>query len=178
MRANVAEGIALLGPFEGAGRDFERFFEIGSAVERVADAVLDVVANAEVIGIVAFMHVHSDDAVFLFRERDDLVGFGDVGMTAIFFPGKWKIRGNPHAFGPNRAHVTNDVVRARAASIYHEARHAEQFYNFEGLRRYKDKFLPVWRPRYLAFTGGLALPKVLLDVSTLISGGMRELVSK
>ena len=57
-------------------------------------------------------------------------------------------------------------------------KYAEQFYNFEGLRRYKAKFQPTWRPRYMAFPGGLALPRVLLDVSTLISGGVRELVRK
>jgi phosphatidylglycerol lysyltransferase len=49
-------------------------------------------------------------------------------------------------------------------------RHGENFYNFEGLRRYKEKFLPEWRPRYLAAPGGLALPRVLLDVTALISG--------
>ena len=56
--------------------------------------------------------------------------------------------------------------------------HGESFYNFEGLRRYKEKFGPVWEPRYLASHGGLALPRVLLDVSTLISGGLKELVTK
>lgn len=53
-----------------------------------------------------------------------------------------------------------------------------QFYNFEGLRRYKEKFLPVWEPRYLAAPGGLALPRVLIDVMSLIAGGLREIVSK
>ena len=57
-------------------------------------------------------------------------------------------------------------------------RHGESFYNFEGLRRYKAKFDPVWEPRYMASPGGLHLPRVLLDVSTLISGGLKELVSK
>jgi phosphatidylglycerol lysyltransferase len=57
-------------------------------------------------------------------------------------------------------------------------RHGESFYNFEGLRRYKDKFDPVWEPRYLASPGGLHLARVLLDVSTLISGGLKELVAK
>ena len=37
-------------------------------------------------------------------------------------------------------------------------RYGEHFYNFEGLRRYKDKFGPVWTPRYLACPGGMALP--------------------
>jgi len=54
-------------------------------------------------------------------------------------------------------------------------RYGEHFYNFSGLRRYKAKFLPVWQPRYLASPGGLSLPRVLLDVSTLISGGARGL---
>ena len=34
-------------------------------------------------------------------------------------------------------------------------RYGETFYPFEGLRKYKEKFVPVWRPRYLAAPGGL-----------------------
>jgi phosphatidylglycerol lysyltransferase len=54
----------------------------------------------------------------------------------------------------------------------------EQFYNFDGLRRYKQKFQPQWEPRYLAARGGLALPRVLLDVAALIAGGKREIFGK
>jgi phosphatidylglycerol lysyltransferase len=50
-------------------------------------------------------------------------------------------------------------------------RYGENFYNFEGLRQYKDKFLPDWRPRYLATPSGMVLPRVLLDVTALISRG-------
>jgi len=57
-------------------------------------------------------------------------------------------------------------------------RHGEHFYNFDGLRRYKAKFQPVWQARYLVSPGGLALPAVLTDVSLLISGGLRRLVLK
>ena len=57
-------------------------------------------------------------------------------------------------------------------------RHGEHFYNFEGLRRYKAKFDPVWEPRYLVARGGLALPRVLVDVSMLIAGGMKELFAR
>jgi phosphatidylglycerol lysyltransferase len=57
-------------------------------------------------------------------------------------------------------------------------RYGETIYNFEGLRRYKDKFGPQWRPRYLASPGGLVLPRVLLDTAALIAGGVREVVWK
>ncbi len=50
-------------------------------------------------------------------------------------------------------------------------RRGEPFYNFQGLRAFKEKFDPVWEPRYLAYPGGLSLPGVLADVSALIAGG-------
>lgn len=56
-------------------------------------------------------------------------------------------------------------------------RYGEDFYNFEGLRHYKNKFQPQWRPRYLAAPGGLALARIVLDVTALISGGLRGTVS-
>lgn len=62
-----------------------------------------------------------------------------------------------------------------ASFIY---QHGEYFYNFQGLRKYKDKFDPEWRPRYLACPGGLAIPVVLANVTTLISGGWKGVVSK
>jgi phosphatidylglycerol lysyltransferase len=56
--------------------------------------------------------------------------------------------------------------------------HGESFYNFQGLRAYKEKFNPVWEPRYLAYPGGLHLPRVLADVSALIAGGYRRIFVK
>lgn len=46
----------------------------------------------------------------------------------------------------------------------------DEIYNFEGLRAFKQKFDPVWTPQYLACPGGLAMPQILLDITTLISG--------
>ena len=71
----------------------------------------------------------------------------------------------------------------RLAPLWHRVgglifRHADDFYNFEGLRHYKEKFAPVWRPHYLASPGGLALPRVILDSSILISGGLTKIVSR
>lgn len=69
------------------------------------------------------------------------------------------------------------------APIWHRVgglifRHAEDFYNFEGLRHYKEKFSPTWRSYYLASPGGLALPRVFLDSSILISGSLTKIVSR
>jgi phosphatidylglycerol lysyltransferase len=56
--------------------------------------------------------------------------------------------------------------------------HGETFYNFKGLRAYKDKFNPVWESRYLAYSGGLTLPRTLADVAALIAGGYTRIVRK
>jgi len=54
----------------------------------------------------------------------------------------------------------------------------EPFYNFQGLRQYKEKFDPIWEPRYLASPGGMVLPRILTNVASLISGGLAGVVSK
>jgi phosphatidylglycerol lysyltransferase len=55
-------------------------------------------------------------------------------------------------------------------------RYGDTFYNFEGLRRYKAKFDPIWTPRYLACPGGLALPLILADIAALVAGGTTAIV--
>jgi phosphatidylglycerol lysyltransferase len=55
-------------------------------------------------------------------------------------------------------------------------RHGEHFYNFQGLRRYKAKFDPVWEPRYLAGPAGIALPRILTNIGSVISGGLAGLI--
>ncbi|MFH1369937.1 MAG: bifunctional lysylphosphatidylglycerol flippase/synthetase MprF [Planctomycetota bacterium] len=57
-------------------------------------------------------------------------------------------------------------------------RYSEHFYNFQGLRQYKEKFGPVWEPKYLATRGGLMLPRILANVASLISGGPKGIVAK
>jgi phosphatidylglycerol lysyltransferase len=47
-------------------------------------------------------------------------------------------------------------------------RHGDHFYNFEGLRHFKESFGPVWRSRYLACRAGLQLPAVFSDLVGLI----------
>lgn len=52
------------------------------------------------------------------------------------------------------------------------------FYNFEGLRRYKDQFDPLWEPKYLVVPSGLVLPRVLVNIASLVSGGVSGAISK
>jgi len=56
--------------------------------------------------------------------------------------------------------------------------HGEHFYNFQGLRAYKDKFDPEWSPKYLASPGGLALPRIVANLASLTSGGLKGVVTK
>ena len=56
--------------------------------------------------------------------------------------------------------------------------HGESIYNFQGLRAYKEKFNPAWEPRYLAYPGGLRLPRIMADVSALVAGGYRHIFRK
>ena len=58
------------------------------------------------------------------------------------------------------------------------ARYGENFYNFKGLRQYKNKFNPVWSPKYLAYPGGLALPRIFINLATLVSGGLTGVIHK
>jgi len=102
---------------------------------------------------------------FLFVElmlwaRAQGYGWFNLGMAPLAGLGT-------HRFAPMWQRIGNFVFR-----------HGEHFYNFEGLRQYKAKYQPTWEPRYLMAPGGLAVPRVLTDISILIAGGVRELIAK
>lgn len=65
------------------------------------------------------------------------------------------------------------VIQRLGDMIY---RRGERFYNFQGLRLFKDKFGPRWEPHYIAAPGGLDLLVALVDITVLIAGGFRKLV--
>ena len=52
-----------------------------------------------------------------------------------------------------------------------------RFYNYQGLRRYKEKFQPEWTGSYLAYPRGLWVPGLLIDIAALVAGGYRRFVS-
>jgi phosphatidylglycerol lysyltransferase len=67
-------------------------------------------------------------------------------------------------------------VWSRLAALVYS--YGENFYNFQGLRQFKEKFDPVWEPKYIACPGGIFLPAVMRDSAALISGGMKGVVAK
>ncbi len=53
-------------------------------------------------------------------------------------------------------------------------RFGSEFYNFEGLYQYKNKFGPVWRPRYLAAPTGLQIASTLWTIRGLVSSRKKK----
>lgn len=52
------------------------------------------------------------------------------------------------------------------------------FYNFLGLKNFKNKFNPEWRPKYIALSGNFGLPSTLNDIAVLVSGGIKGVIKK
>lgn len=62
-----------------------------------------------------------------------------------------------------------------AMLVYHKG---NRLYNFQGLRRYKEKFNPQWQPRYLLCPGGIRLPRLLSQLVSLINRGAFGVINK
>jgi len=57
-------------------------------------------------------------------------------------------------------------------------RHGAHFYNFDGLRNFKNKFDPEWEPRFLAVSPRANILIVATEIATLIAGGLQNTVKK
>ena len=64
---------------------------------------------------------------------------------------------------------------ARFAGLFF--RYGDRLYNFEGVRIFKSKFKPEWRPKYLAYEQSLRLPQTLLDIAGLISSSPQRVAT-
>jgi phosphatidylglycerol lysyltransferase len=50
----------------------------------------------------------------------------------------------------------------------------EKYYNFKGLREFKEWFHPEWEPMYLLSPGGVKRPLILANIARLVSGGVTD----
>lgn len=113
---------------------------------------------------------HVDDAPsglmeFLFTEL--LLHFKSDG-TAEFSLGNAPLSGLE-----GRRH--SQLLTRLGAFIY---RHGRHFYNFEGLRMFKEKFSPRWEPIFLATPRRANLVVITKDIASLIGGGLATVVKK
>lgn len=104
---------------------------------------------------------HIDDAPsglmeFLFTEL--LLHFADQGY-AEFSLGNAPLSGLDARRGA--------ALSTRLGALVY--RHGRQFYNFEGLRAFKDKFSPDWQPIYVAVSPRANILAVATDVVALVS---------
>jgi phosphatidylglycerol lysyltransferase len=60
----------------------------------------------------------------------------------------------------------------------HVSRHGERFYNFRGVRQFKEKWQPQWRPRYLLVPARRHALPALLACAIEIAGGVRPLLGR
>jgi phosphatidylglycerol lysyltransferase len=84
---------------------------------------------------------------------------------------RWFALGMAPLAGVERSPV--ETLWNRLGSLLYE--HGEFVYKFQGLRSFKNKFDPVWEAHYLAYPGGMRLPRILADVAALIAGGYRRI---
>ncbi len=72
---------------------------------------------------------------------------------------------------------------ASGAPIWHQIGTAvrgygERYYNFQGLRDFKEWFYPEWEPRFLVSPGGRSRPVVLANIAGLVGGGLGGVLRK
>ncbi|MDB5368711.1 MAG: oxacillin resistance-associated protein FmtC [Roseomonas sp.] len=125
-------------------------------------------------------HARTDMSVDLMRHRPDMPpGTMDFLFTRLLLVAKEQ----GYAFFDLGMAPLSGLAAHRLAPIWYRLgglvfRRGERFYNFRGLRAFKEKFDPVWEPRYLCTAGGLDPWVVLADVAALQSGGLRGVIGK
>ena len=116
-------------------------------------------------------------SIDLMRYLDDAPRVMDFMFTSLFVYGK--VRGFKR-FNMGMAplssvgEIRGAYTRERLANLFFQ--HGETWYNFQGLRLYKEKFGPEWVPRYMAYQNTWEWPVAIAHVSALIAGGWGQVL--
>lgn len=161
----------------------ERQFSIGSFSEaylrRFPCAVVEEVASGRLLAFANLLEGprHEELSVDLMRYRSGGPSVMDFLLVSLFLTGKaddferFNLGMAPLAWvGEQRgAHA-----RERLARLLFQR--GEHWYNFQGVRFYKQKFDPEWVPRYMAYQDAWEWPVAIAYVSALIAGGWRRIL--
>lgn len=154
----------------GDGEHRERTFTVGQFdPDYLRRTTVLAVRHAEVGAIVAFANVlpsfRSPVGNFdLMRRRPDAPN----GVMELLFVGLIErfrtsgYQGMALGLAPF-ANVSGTSPAARVSRLIYER--GENAFHYQGLRRFKEKWKPVWEPRYLAYQRPADLPKVAIAVA-------------
>ncbi len=194
LRFEVLDAAAVAARFEELRRVSDEWLQAQQAREKgfslghfsaayVARNPVAVVRKAErLVAFATLMHTeqHAEATIDLMRHVNDAPS-GTMDFLFVKLLLHFQALGYER-FGLGMAPMSGMATHRLAPAWHRVARFAfergERFYHFRGLRGFKQKFDPVWEPRYLAVRGGLAPVFALTDIAALIGGGLRGVVSK
>jgi phosphatidylglycerol lysyltransferase len=162
----------------------ERQFSIGFFDrEYLARFPCAVIETRDGSRIVAFANVlrgprREEFSVDLMRYRSDGPKVMDFLFVSLFFYAKeFEYRRFNLGMAPlaSVGDVRGAHPRERLARLVFQ--HGEHWYNFQGLRFFKQKYEPDWQPRYLSYQSAWEFPIAIASVSALIAGGWTQVLS-
>ena len=155
----------------------ERQFSIGyfddAYIRRFPCAVVETRGGGRLVAFANLLEGprHEELSVDLMRYRTDGPGVMDFLLLSTMLYGKSQ---GYRTFNLGMAPLAS-VGEHRSARIGERLagllfRRGDHWYNFQGVRFYKQKFDPEWVPRYMAYQSAVEWPVALANVSALIAG--------
>jgi len=171
------EFVAISDAWLGAKHAVERQFSIGyfndDYMRRFPCAVVESRDGGRLLAFANLLEGprHQELSVDLMRYRTDGPSLMDFLLLSTMFYGK---SAGYRAFNLGMAPLAS-VGEHRGARLGERLagilfRRGDHWYNFQGVRFYKQKFDPEWVPRYMAYQSALEWPVALANVSALIAG--------
>ena len=131
-------------------------------------------SNSKVIAFVSLMPSYDGNvsvSTDLMRIRNEVphgtMDFLILSLCAYFKEKGYKFFNLGMAPLSNVGHSPNSHISEKMARFAFQ--YGKFFYSFEGLRKYKEKYDPLWKPKYLAYPQLISLPATLMKISMLVS---------
>jgi phosphatidylglycerol lysyltransferase len=162
-----------------AERQFSTGFFDAAYMMRYRCALVEEIAPPH--RVVAFANLlegphHEELSVDLMRYREGL-SVMDFLLVSLFLEGKaMGYRRFNLGMAPLASVGQQRGAHARERLAYLLFQRGEQWYNFQGLRHYKEKFDPEWVPKYMAYQDAWEWPVAIAHVSALIAGSWNSVL--